>query len=152
MIIIGICILIMVIGMIIVRVRSDRSRISALIPGINYYTRTQIAWWSTGLSITTSWLNIVLLAVIVVAWYGLVGRDDDYSIRYNSISYLQSLPKLLSQNTLPIIIRLILQLWVNWWVAHHRGRWLLTWLELTFLWPIFWLLLWLSSKSRQEEL
>lgn len=151
MIIVYALILVMIIGMMIVWVRSDRSRITVLLPGLNFYNRSQIAWRSRSLGIMVSWLSLVLLILIGFSRYALAGYSNDNTIIYHIISYLQVAPKLIISNWGVIIPRLILQVWVNRGVAHRRGRWLLTGIELTFLWPIFWPLLWCSSHDTNDQ-
>lgn len=139
-----------IMGMCIVRVRSDRSRLSVLIPGLNYYTRTQIAWRSMGVSISTTLINLILLTVIIVTRYRLAGRAHDHTIWYNILTYLEYLPELIYGYLWAIIPYILLQIWVNRWVAHRRGRGLWTWLELTFFAPIFWMVLWFTNKTESE--
>lgn len=131
-----------VIGACIVWIRSDRSRLWVMIPWINFYIRTQIAWRSSSLSLVTSSLNIWLVLVLCYSWYDTVWWVEWSTILHIS-NYIQWLLLLLMSHTFIVVIRLLLQIWVNWGVAHRRWRWLLTGIELTLFPWIFWLMLWL---------
>lgn len=141
-----------IIGACIVWIRSSRSRLWVIIPWINFYTRTQIAWRSLSLSIVTSILNISLLIVLYCAWWDIVWWFE-WSVNNIVHDAVQWLSLLFASHKLIVILWLLLQIWVNRGVAHRRWRWLLTGIELTLIPWIFRLLLWLLwhySDSTEE--
>lgn len=141
----------MYVGLITVAIRSNCSWFAMILPITSYYSRAVIAWWGIKLRIITSILNLIIIIIIWFHYYTifwLLITNDQHTI---VASFLAILVGNIS-NILPyVVIRALLQVWVNRWVAYQRGRSLWTGIELTFLWFIFWPILALSTKIKKPQ-